>query len=430
MSLFTKLFRPRSVKGLSILPERARAILIDMMRSGNVQYTDAADQIEQFRKVVWFYAAVRKVSDAAANIPFVLMKAKPGAEDTPVEKHEVLRVLESPNPIQTFRQIRVALHAFRQITGNSYIHKVRPQPGIGKVRQLQILYPNNMRVEVSNDAMQPKQYFYTRGGMEAEIPFDDVMHWAEFNPSSDIKGMSLAEPISSSLSAYNAGKQWNNNLLKNDARPPGMMKVTGNLTDQQFEQARKRVQDQIQGAHNAGAPVVMDADMDWVPFAVSPKDLDWSGLMNMTREEIATALNVPAQLLNDQTSQTFANYEQAMIALYQYNVIPSVAVEMELWTRHILEPGSGLYFKPDFSGIEVLQKAKLADWEKINAAWELTPNQRLELKGLPTSDDPLMDKVYIPSNFTPLEAMDPGGDDAMPPRNPKPDTLPEDEDEE
>lgn len=421
MSIFAKLFKPQSSKAVSILGQRERTFIMNMISGNDTQYVMPAEQInEGFRKVVWFYAAVRTIYEAAANIPFTLMRDIPGAEDVEVEKHEALRLLDSPNPIHSFRQIRQAVHAFRLITGNAYVHLIRARPEVGAVRQLEILYPQFMEVAASGEALKPKQFFYTRGGVRQEVEFNDVLHWAMFNPSSDLRGMSPIEAAAPSLTSYNAGKKWNNKLLENDARPPGMMKVEGNLNDAQFDTVKKRVRDQIQGAQNAGAPVVLDAGMEWTPFAVSPKDLDWPGLMNMTREEIATALNVPVQILNDQTSQTFANFEQAMIALYQYNVIPAVTVEMELWTRYLLGSDSGLYFKPDFSKIEVLQKAKLADWEKIDKAWEMTPNQKLEAKGLPRSDDPLMDKVYVPSGFMPLEVLGGGPvNDLMPDERPR-----------
>ena len=142
-----------------------------------------------------------------------------------------------------------------------------------------------------------------------------VLHLALFHPLDDHYGFAPLEAAQTALDMHNAAGAWNKALLDNAARPSGALvyepKEGGNLSEEQFE----RLQDGaggriIQGAANAGRPLLLEGGLDWKAMSLTPKDMDFIEAKNGAAREIALAFGVPPMLLGIPGDNTYANYRR------------------------------------------------------------------------------------------------------------------------
>ena len=99
-----------------------------------------------------------------------------------------------------------------------------------------------------------------------------------------------------------------------------------------------------------------------------------------------------------------SNYKEARVALYQETVLPLldyICDEFNSWLTPLY--GEGIALGYDIDNIEALQENRDAVYTRLKDAWWLSPNERRLQCGIETSEDPLLDKYYVPSNLVPIE---------------------------
>jgi HK97 family phage portal protein len=78
----------------------------------------------------------------------------------------------------------------------------------------------------------------------------------------------------------------------------------------------------LQGAVNAGRPLLLDGGMRWQAMSLTPAEMDFVGLKAAAAREIALAFGVPPMLLGLPGDATYANYREANRALWRLTVLP------------------------------------------------------------------------------------------------------------
>lgn len=119
------------------------------------------------------------------------------------------------------------------------------------------------------------------------------------------------------------------------ARPAGILKTSGNLTDEQFERIQKMVKEKIAGVENAGLPQgPFEGGLEWQSLSFSPKDMDWNKLDRSERLKVCSIYNTPPEIIGDQENKTYSNYQEARRAFYLDNILQKAdwwADELNYW---------------------------------------------------------------------------------------------------
>ena len=315
-------------------------------------------------------------------MPFTLYKNK-----RRLEKHALIDLLQRPNPTQGGAALFESINAFALIAGNSYLEAVGPSNA--SPRELWTLRPDRMRVIPGAQGL-PEAYRYTFDGKWVDFKVDTltgrapVLHIKNFHPLDDWYGMSPLEAAAVSVDQHNDAARWNVSLLQTGGRPSGALVYTpghadapDTLTPEQRQSIRSELERYYSGMDNAGRPLVLEGGLDWKEMALTPKDMDWLGGKDVSAREIALAFHVPAQLVGIAGSQTFANFEQARLALFDDAVLPlldHVKDELNNW----LAPqfGDDLRIDYDIDKIEALALRRQQVWDKVSAATFLTVNEK------------------------------------------------------
>jgi HK97 family phage portal protein len=367
-----RLFRAPEAKASRAAP------LIAWQGAGRARWTPrdyAALAREGYMTNAIVYRAVRLVAENVAAVTWLLFEGE--AER---DSHPLLDLLARPNPRQDGAAFLDSVVAHLLLAGNAYIENVSLE---GQVRELHALRPDRMRVVPGADGW-PEAYEYHVAGRTLRFAQEGapppILHLTQFHPLDDHYGLSALEAAAVAVDTHNAAARWNKALLDNAARPCGALVYAGPdgsvLADNQFERLKRELEDQYQGARNAGRPMLLEGGLDWKPMSLSPKDMDFLDAKHNAAREIALCFGVPPMLLGIPGDNTYANYQEANRALWRATVLP-LAARLGTALAQWLSPAFGaVRLLVDTDRIEALAADRAALWERVSAAPFLTVNEK------------------------------------------------------
>jgi HK97 family phage portal protein len=257
------------------------------------------------------------------------------------------------------------------------------------VRELYALRPDRMKI-VPGPNGWPQAYEYTVAGQtvrfEQNATQPPILQLASFNPLDDYYGLSVLEAAMVAVDTHNAAARWNKALLDNAARPSGAL-IYGNaegpmLSTDQFERLQRELNDQYQGAHNAGRPMLLEGGLDWKPMALSPHDMDFLEAKHAAAREIALAFGVPPMLLAIPGDNTYSNYSEANRVFWRQTVLPLGARIGHALTQWLAPSfGPDLTLAIDTDTIDALSGDRAALWERVSKAPFLSNNEKRAATG-------------------------------------------------
>ena len=371
-------------------------------------YSDFADEGYQENAVV--YKCVNEISNGASAIKFNVFD-----KDIKLDNHPILNLLERPNPLQAGNEFFKALYSYLLLSGNSYILR---NIGGQLIKELWLLRPDRVVIKPSNNLI-PKSYCYKLSGkivaeydVDKETGMSDVKHFKMWNPLDDYYGLSPIRAASADIDQHNFAAKHNVNLLMNGARPSGAIifrprdeaGMSVQLTESQRQQLMTDLELRFQGSDNAGRAMLLEGDFDWKEMGLSPKDMDFLQLKNMSARDIAMCFGVPSQLVGIPDSQTYSNVQEARLALYEETIIPLMKrIESDL--NEYLSPlyGENIRIKYDYDSIPAMAERRKRLYENVTIAVRegiISRNEARERLGM----EPITggDDVFIPANLFPL----------------------------
>jgi HK97 family phage portal protein len=367
------------------------AHLIALESGGRARWTPrdyAALAREGYMANAVVHRAVRLVAESAASVAFLAYEG-----DAAREPHPLTTLLAKPNPRQQGAALLEAVCAHLLLAGNAYVEAVALD---GSVRELYALRPDRMRVVPGPDGW-PEAYEYAVAGrtlrfeqnarlapgLDPGVP--PVLHLSQFHPLDDHYGLSSIEPAAVAIDTHNAAAKWNKALLDNAARPCGALVYSAGegavLSDNQFERLKRELEEQYQGATNAGRPMLLEGGLDWKAMSLSPKDMDFMEAKHTAAREIALAFGVPPMLLGIPGDNTYANYQEANRVFWRGTVLP-LAARIGAALAQWLAPAFGaVRLVPDTDELPALAADQAAKWKQVTDAPFLTVNEKRAMTG-------------------------------------------------
>lgn len=376
---------------------------------------------EAYQLNIVAYRCIELISTAGASVPWILWNDD---TDEEVKKHELLDLLRRPNPSQSGKELFTAAYAFDLLTGNSYLERV-PVDGGARIQELWAQRPDRMRIIPGKLGMVGR-YEYTVSGSEP-VKFDvdpvygecDILHIKRFNPLDDWYGQSPLEAIGMSVDSHNEATRWNMALLQNGARPSGALEYEGDLDDKEHGRLKKELEEGY-GRGRQGKPMLLQGGLKWVQMMLTSLEMDWAKGKERSASEIAIGYKVPEQLVGVPGQQTYNNYREARMALYEDAVLPMLdrfAECMTYWFKNI-KGFENLCLKYDEDKIPALYPRRELLWEKVNAAKFLTLDEKREAlgyEGYDPQDDGPGNMIFISASEIPLQttSSDTSGSDMV-----------------
>ena len=332
-----------------------------------------------------------------------------------LEDTELHKLLERPNPAQSFSSFLQEIIAFGMLTGNRYVYGIGPDTGVnlGKFKELYVLPSQKMEI-VSGGLMQPVKEYTLQYNGEYKIPADAICHIKDFNPYFDGSGSNLygQSPLKAglrSLTTNNEAVQTGVKYLQNQtARGILTTQEEDGINEVQAQQLKDKFRQAHQGSNNAGDILISPKKMSWVNFGLSATDLSLIEQYNASVKDLCNIYNVPVQMLNNTDSATYNNMKEAKKALYQQCVIPQLINIRDEFNRWLAPKfGDKICIDFDFTSIPELQEETEKLVDQMAKSWWLTPNEKREAMSFGVdSESEALNDYYIPANLIPANGSD------------------------
>ncbi len=342
---------------------------------------------------------------------------------------DLAKMLERPNPLQSFPEWLENTLGFKLVTGNSYVHGVELTDK--RIGEMWVMPAQYTRIHAdSNFEGLISGYSINLFGYEEEIPEELVMHLKYWNPDYDangshLYGMSPMKVLRQIIRNSNDAQTAQSKAFKNMGAA-GMLfpddPDIAELTEKQQSQIQKHFKKNAAGPENFKSALVTSVKMGWQSFGMSPVDMAILESMRESRRIICNVYNgFPMILLNDSESTTYNNIQEARKRLYLDIVIPELELLYSELNRWLTKPQENLdgvkvparfndakyFIDYDVSGIEALADDMKSKVEWVTKLYDmgLPPNRAIEEMGFDPVDNPLFDEPWVDFNKVPISQV-------------------------
>ena len=327
---------------------------------------------------------------------------------------ELHKILERPNPAQSYNAWLTELIAFGKLTGNRYIYGIGPDTGanVGKFTELYVM-PSQVMEIISNGIMEPVSKYKLEYNGTKYIDASEICHIKDFNPYYDGTGSHMygQSPLRAglrSLTTNNEAVQTGVKYLQNQTARGLLTSEMGDINEVQAQQLKDKFRRQHQGSDNAGDIIITPNKMSWVNFGLNASDVSLIAQYNASIKDLCNIYNVPVQLLNNTDSSSYNNMKEAKKALYQNAVIPElIKIKDELNRWLAPKYGDKLCIEFDFSVIPEMQEETDKVVDQLSKAWWITPNEKRSAMNYGKDEENTqLDDYFIPANLIPTNPSD------------------------
>ena len=217
-----------------------------------------------------------------------------------------------------------------------------------------------------------KLHEWMQKGVMSNVPINDpgnwmplevgeVLHFKYVSATSAYYGFSPLTPLMISLTTDLFARQWNKKFFENGAIPPGLLVVPGAVNSRDFKEIKKNFHEEFAGAGNRGKAMVIKGGQDgaeYTPFPTQHQDLEFSNLLNVTRDEILALYAVPHEMVGASMMATPSGARSPGIKekrrnFWQDNIQSKHRKKEAVWNNHYdLNPeANGIGFGHDYTDI-------------------------------------------------------------------------------
>jgi HK97 family phage portal protein len=341
-------------------------------------YKSFAD--EGYSKNVVAYQAINRIAEAIGSVRWTAWRG-----DVELTESPLMDLIKRPNPTQSYQEYLMAKVGFLMISGNSYEERVVVG---GQPRDLYNLRPDRMKITPASNGI-PASYCYEFNSRKIFWDVDpltlqsDIMHTKLFNPTNDWYGMAPIEAGAFAIDQHNESMKWMQALLQNSARPSGALvtKDGESLSEDNYTRLKAQIQEQYQGASNAGRPMLLEGGLSWQAMGLSPTDMGIIESKYSSARDVCLAFGVPPQLLGIPGDNTYSNYAEARLAFWEDTVMPLLDRIAAGWNQWLGPFFGDQELRPDLDQIPAIADKRMTLWDMADKSTDLTINERRELKG-------------------------------------------------
>lgn len=272
------------------------------------------------------FGSVRILSTVLATLSLFLYRRLPDGGKEKAVDHPLYKLMRlEPHPfINSFNFIQM-LQAHLALRGNAYSYIERN--GKGVVLSLTPLNPNSMTIEVKNSV--PIYNYYSQTG-KVTYSADEILH-IKAMVSNGFWGIDPISQLSNVLGGSQSLENQGTNFFENAAKPAGMLKYPGQLTEEALDRLRASWSKNYAGPQNSGKVVILEEGLDFQSIGVTNEQSQFLENRKFNKKDIAAAIfGVPPHMLGEE-SPSFSNLDETSQQFITYTMQPW----MTCWERSL-----------------------------------------------------------------------------------------------
>lgn len=338
----------------------------------------------------------------------------------PVQNNKLNDLYNNPNPLMSGSEYTEALITYKLLTGDAYEWGRLMDIGVNRGKPGEFWPLPAQYMQIYTNGRFPaaiSKYMLFGGGEPKEFTPEEVLHTKYFNPNYSITGAHLYgfSPLQAAwltVQEDNDAKDAGIEVLQN--RGPRKLITVKNDAIQTAAQAKEQAgrlkerwrEEMLQ---SRGGIVLMPGEGAAVDVGLSINDLKILEISNYTQDDLCNVYGVWSGLFNSQSNQKYDNVGQFRKDFIINTILPELNALREARNYKLRTDwgykGSGIVVDYDPTVYIELQSdmKALAEWLEI--AWWFSPNKKLIYMNETPEDNPAMDRVYIPSNYVPIDEV-------------------------
>ncbi len=318
------------------------------------------------------YACANLRAKNLSKLPLKIYKRAANGDRVEVQAGRLYDLLHSVNPHWTFRRLlrmsELSLTAYGQcfwILENGVAAPVTTVPP----REIWWANPTRMRV-VPHPDNYVAGFVYDDGLVK--IPFDarEVIWLRYDNPTDEYNGLSPIASARAAIETSHGAITSNRAVFTNGMQLSGVIgpaDKTQNLSREQAESLAMMLERRFKGADKAHRVAVLTQPVAFTSMSLTPKDVEFLGMMKWSQREVCTVFGVPPELIGDHEHATYSNIESAMKSLWTETLIPEAAMIADELTEQLVplfgREADEVEF--DLSDVETLQEDRTEIIEQV-----------------------------------------------------------------
>lgn len=370
---------------------------------------------ETYMKNVIAFRCMDYIGKSVATVPWKLYQKIDDKRET-VSDHPINKLLEKPNPNESFNFLMLRYVVFLLISGNSFFEKVAPETGgnSGIPAELYVLRPDKFKINLNEQTGTVQSYTYNNTETFEVDPLTgkgDILHIKLFHPTDDIWGASITESTAREIDSSNEATEFQKKTLENDGKPGMILTIKGQLTPEQFDRYERQLQDNFGGSSNAGKPYILESNYETsiTPYSWSPKEMDFIESNRELARRICLGYGVPPMLLGIPGDNTYSNYKEARQAFWEETVLFYLSLARGSLNNWLFEDEEKLFIDYVLDNVPAFEPKRTMLWERAKGASFLTENEKREMVGYQSIDGG--DVLLVPINLIPLTSVGTSSDD-------------------
>jgi HK97 family phage portal protein len=383
-----------------------------VLESGGVQLSDRlfASYATIYATQPWVAVAVNKLARGIARLPLEGYERGEGKARSELFEGPLAELLDRPMGVgvSTFAW-KSAIVGNVAVYGNCICVKVQRAPG-AVVEEIWPFSPVGWRVEPNGDYV----YRAPGSGTEQRFPAWRIWHVRFWAPTDSGMGMSPMEPLRRSLAIEDAAQRLGVASFANAMRPSGVLTSKEKLRDEVIQRLAASLRRIHGGVDNAFKPLLLEADLNWLPLSSSMVDAAVLGHRELTQDEVAAVYDLPQPTIGILRNANFASVDALHVMLYQDAFGVWLVMLEEDFRANVLD---GV---PEFARQKVefnLNAVMRGDFNSRNLGYQrsltwMTPNEIRALENMAPIDDPEADRLHIPGAMAPDPAEATGAQNA------------------
>ena len=308
---------------------------------------------------VTYFTCLKMLSETLAKMPIkYYQKTDRGiveADQTDTSK----LLTKRPNPFMTPTTFWNTVEINRNHYGNAYVYMrkkfIRQRYG-GEFRiiDLWVMQSNCVQIVVDDAGIFAGVgrlwYVYTdpTSGRQYVFSTDEVMHFKTSFSFDGITGLPVQQILKDTVSGASASQDFMNKMYESGLTAKATLEYTGELNEGAKEALRQSFEEFGSGAKNVGKILPVPLGMKLTPLDIKLTDSQFFELKKYTALQIAAALGIKPNQINDYSKSSYANSELQQLSFYvdtELFIIKQYEEEINYKMMTEEEQDSGFYYK-------------------------------------------------------------------------------------
>lgn len=375
----------KSAEGVKLWPMHGTSALFSK------RSTDGTKLMEQ--AMGWVYACISRIGDDIGSARLRLYKKTgQGPEDwEELTNHPMLDLLDRPNAMQPRFELFELWSMHEDLAGNAYwlLDGVKSDRDVPTA--IYPLNPSTVKPLIGSIPGSPDMivgYELNVDGKRRLLKAHEVLHFRKPNPANGFVGLGPTEAAVETIDSENWMREWNRRFFQNAAIPSAILE-TNDTSPVTIQQLRESFEDRHAGIERSHKVVVLPAGVKYADKGFGQKDMDFSELRRLTRDEILAFYGVPGVVLGLGLGETInrASAETLEYVYMKHTVAPKLRRFVTFLNEFFVTRfGDDLVLEFDDPVPENVEMTIKLDQAALGNEAFMTPNEVRAKNGLPPVD--------------------------------------------